>query len=312
MDIDSLYEQFEKPGVKFFIFDSKSDHIYYGDKDFEEYHWDKSKYNKVRPGDFFIYRRPQSASEIKNQFYLYGFGKIKAIEEEPTQDVSENKKKRRKPLIGRIELGNRFIDPILQSDLDDFTWTFKEKGPTWEYFFQQYGMNEINKKDFINLLKLGLLRDFPEEIFIDPVEQDFSAEDIIGNVKTRGHKHRKFAQQVKLNYQYQCAISGIKTKDFLVASHIKPWAEDKENRTNPLNGICLSSLLDKAFDKGYITIDANYKVQVSTKGISDFQLYSYLNLYNGERIKVPKQYQPDQEFLDWHRNYIFLDSKKTQ
>ena len=34
----------------------------------------------------------------------------------------------------------------------------------------------------------------------------------------------------------------------LVASHIIPWSENKEERLNPTNGICLSSLYDKAFD----------------------------------------------------------------
>ena len=35
---ESLLESFNKPGLRFFIFDSKSDHLIYGDKDFDEYH----------------------------------------------------------------------------------------------------------------------------------------------------------------------------------------------------------------------------------------------------------------------------------
>src|SRR5690606_41470708 len=58
---------------------SKSDHLVYEDRDFKKYHWDQSKYNRVREGDFFLYRRPQKASEIKNQFYLYGAGRIAKI-----------------------------------------------------------------------------------------------------------------------------------------------------------------------------------------------------------------------------------------
>ena len=34
---ESLLENFNKPGLRFFIFDSKNDHLIYGDKDFDEY-----------------------------------------------------------------------------------------------------------------------------------------------------------------------------------------------------------------------------------------------------------------------------------
>jgi len=39
----------------------------------------------------------------------------------------------------------------------------------------------------------------------------------------------------------------------LIASHIVPWSKDKQNRLNPRNGLCLSALHDKAFDRGMIS-----------------------------------------------------------
>jgi putative restriction endonuclease len=62
---ESLLESFNKLGLRFFIFDSKNDHLIYGDKDFDEYHWDQARNNRPRVGDFFLYRRPQKASEVK-------------------------------------------------------------------------------------------------------------------------------------------------------------------------------------------------------------------------------------------------------
>ena len=157
--IESLITQFVEPGTRFFIFDSKSDHLIYGDKDFDEYHWDQARYNKPRIGDFFLYRRPQKASEVKGQFYIYGLGKIKSIQSINNADDAIQKK-RDKHVIAHVEQGIRFKDPILQSDLEDFEWTFKKRGNTWEHFFQQYGMNEINQTDFIALLKMGLKNQF--------------------------------------------------------------------------------------------------------------------------------------------------------
>ena len=105
--------------ARFFIFDSKSDHLVYGDLDFEEYHWDRAKFNKVRPGDFFLYRRPQKASEIINQFYIYGAGRIGQMIEVPNESGPD--KVRQKPVYATIEQGIAFENPILQSDLENFS-----------------------------------------------------------------------------------------------------------------------------------------------------------------------------------------------
>ncbi|MDR1973847.1 MAG: HNH endonuclease, partial [Bacteroidales bacterium] len=40
-------------------------------------------------------------------------------------------------------------------------------------------------------------------------------------------------------------------------------AANEQERLNPENGICLSALYDKAFDKGLIGINANYEVILS-------------------------------------------------
>ena len=299
---ESLLESLNKPGPRFFIFDSKSDHLIYGDKDFDEYHWDQARYNKPRIGDFFLYRRPQKASEVKGQFYIYGLGKIKSIRSINNADDA-TQKKRDKHVIAHVEQGIRFDDPILQSDLEDFEWTFKKRGNTWEHFFQQYGMNEINQTDFIALLKMGL--ENQSYVLNVPLVEDnlnYRVEDKRANVKIRGKDQRDFSLQVKLNYQYRCAISGITSKELLIASHIVPWAVDWDNRKNPFNGICLSSLLDAAFDKGYITIDQQYKVVISNKAKEDKALFNYLKQYEGKKLEVPKQYLPKQDFLEWHRN----------
>lgn len=299
---ESLLDSFNKPDLRFFIFDSKSDHLIYGDKDFDEYHWDQARYNKPRIGDFFLYRRPQKASEVKGQFYIYGLGKIKSIQSINNADDA-TQKKRDKHVIAHVEQGIRFKDPILQSDLEDFEWTFKKRGNTWEHFFQQYGMNEINQTDFIALLKMGLENQL-DALDISSVEEDidYRVEDKRANVKIRGKDQRDFSLQVKLNYQYRCAISGITSKEFLIASHIIPWAVDWDNRKNPFNGICLSSLLDAAFDKGYIIIDQQYRVVISNKAKEDKALFNYLKQYEGKKLEVPKQYLPKQDFLEWHRN----------
>ncbi len=84
----------------------------------------------------------------------------------------------------------------------------------------------------------------------------------VREVKTRVNQN-VFRQIVIANYSGKCAVSGIDIPDLLVASHIIPWAKNEEERLNPENGICLSPLYDKAYDKGYIGINEKFEILLS-------------------------------------------------
>ena len=111
------------------------------------------------------------------------------------------------------------------------------------------------------------------------------------------------------NYINGCGLTGISIPELLVASHIEPWSKDEKNRLNPSNGICLSATYDKAFDKGLITINSSFKVLFSS------QLKKYLkeDFYKSEferfenlRMNLPIKFLPNEEFLQFHQETIFL------
>lgn len=138
-------------------------------------------------------------------------------------------------------------------------------------------------------------------------EEDYSSEDIRTEVKTRRRQHF-FRKSVLASYKEVCCISGLNYSKLLVASHIKPWNKDKENRLNPRNGLCLSVLYDKAFDLGLITITTDYTVKVSAqlkKEATD--PFSKRNLHQVEhqKIALPEKFLPDAKFLTYHNNHIF-------
>lgn len=58
-----------------------------------------------------------------------------------------------------------------------------------------------------------------------------------GEIKVREVKTRinqdVFRQMILSLYDNCCAITGINVRELLLASHIKPWAVDVENRLNP-------------------------------------------------------------------------------
>ena len=111
----------------------------------------------------------------------------------------------------------------------------------------------------------------------------FDLKDLKGEVKIREVKARVnqnvFRQIVVANYSGKCAITGIDLPELLFASHIIPWAKNEEERLNPENGICLSALYDKAFDKGLIAISEKYQVLLSDKLKQKLNLLNSLVLY---------------------------------
>jgi putative restriction endonuclease len=66
----------------------------------------------------------------------------------------------------------------------------------------------------------------------------------------------------------KCPITGIDDKRLLIASHIKPWVySNHEERMNIKNGLLLSPLFDKLFDKGIglVTFTFDKKILISNK-----------------------------------------------
>ena len=94
--------------------------------------------------------------------------------------------------------------------------------------------------------------------------RNLKGETKIREVKTRVNQNA-FRQIVMANYTGKCAITGIDIPDLLFASHIIPWSKNESERLNPENGICLSALYDKAFDKGYIGISEKYELLLSNE-----------------------------------------------
>lgn len=119
-----------------------------------------------------------------------------------------------------------------------------------------------------------------------------------------------FRTMVLANYEGRCAITGINIPDLLVAGHIIPWAESTpQQKLNPENGICLSSLYDKAFDKGLITISPDDYTIVLSSAIREYETQEYFDKHfgsiSGQRIIMPIEHSPNRDYLAYHRDHIF-------
>lgn len=130
------------------------------------------------------------------------------------------------------------------------------------------------------------------------------------SVKVR--RGQQFFRQTVLNsYGVRCCISGINVPRLLVASHIKPWRDFPNERLDPRNGLCLSSLHDAAFDAGLITLDKKFRVVLSDHLRSFFPqptLEQNFIPFQGVPIRLPEKLaEPSAYYLSFHRKKIFMD-----
>lgn len=66
---------------------------------------------------------------------------------------------------------------------------------------------------------------------------------------------------------------------------------------------------DKAFDRGFLTIDTNYAVVISRilgHYLPQEGLENSLVAYDGQKILLPDRFLPDKDFLEIHQKEYFI------
>ncbi|WP_254448591.1 HNH endonuclease [Spirosoma rhododendri] len=119
-----------------------------------------------------------------------------------------------------------------------------------------------------------------------------------------------FRREVVRLYNDTCCVTGLRVSapysfSMVDACHIVPFYRTFNN--HPTNGIALCPNLHRAFDKGAISVDDNYRVVVSTTFAENEQSDYRLNALAGKSTSLPTdaQYLPDLAAFAWHREHIF-------
>lgn len=209
----------------------------------------------------------------------------------------------RTPSALNMKIGNfGRLDPELKKQgITGLVNGSKLEEDVWNEFYGNWGNLAFESEELITKLKNTQTQKVNLNSFPEGKERE-------STIKTR--VNQSFFRSVILSsYNSKCCITGLSIPDFLIASHIKPWSIDKENRTNPHNGLYLNSIHDKAFDRGFITITPSFKVMVSKyfndysndKSVKDFFLK-----YDKQLIIKPERFLPAKEFLDYHFASIFI------
>lgn len=198
------------------------------------------------------------------------------------------------------------VDPYHQNrGIGGLSGGKKQVEPIWNEF--------INNKEgllYESERILGEMENNPIEIKFANIllgTEHLQGETKIREVKTRVNQN-VFRQIVLANYSGKCAISGIDIPQLLLASHIIPWSTNEKERLNPENGICLSALYDRAFDKGLIGFNQKYEIQLSNdlnKKNKEIYFGTYFSFLQGKKINLPAKYLPKKEFIEFHYDVIF-------
>ncbi|MBI5565711.1 MAG: HNH endonuclease [Chloroflexi bacterium] len=197
------------------------------------------------------------------------------------------------------------LDPTLQRrNIKGASHGSKQEVEIWEEFNKNWDRLAFESE---NLLA---------QITHLPLEDSIQAD---GDIALKTGKERESLVRVRVNqgffrksvlaaYGFRCCISGLAIPELLNASHIIPWADDESNRVNPRNGLCLNALLDRAFDRGLITVTPELKVKVSPRIKStgqDDPTQVLLWIYNNQSIRLPDRFVPDAILLKHHNDKIF-------
>lgn len=115
-----------------------------------------------------------------------------------------------------------------------------------------------------------------------------------------------FKRKIPKIYNYTCCISGLRIDSLFEVSmidacHIIPFSESYNDTIT--NGIALCPNLHRAFDRGLISIDNDYRVLISDR-FNEYNDSTYsIKQFNGKQIHLPYmgRYYPSQEALLIHR-----------
>jgi putative restriction endonuclease len=137
----------------------------------------------------------------------------------------------------------------------------------------------------------------PTALLMDEEEEKF----------VRGGLFKKLVPQV---YNSTCSFSGMRLISsfgfsMIDACHIIPFSVAKNDKVS--NGIALCPNLHRAFDRGLLAVDNEFKIVVSTQFAEDVTNNYSLKTLENKPIQFPfgKVHNPLKENFEWHRNNVF-------
>ncbi len=120
----------------------------------------------------------------------------------------------------------------------------------------------------------------------------------------------QFRRSVLRAYEHRCAICNfdLKLEDsdiVLEAAHIKAHCDGGPDQID--NGLALCVLHHRAFDRGAISLDDDFRLLVSSELYGQNGMEDWFLRFMGKPIKEPQELsqRPRAEYMAWHRSEYF-------
>lgn len=107
-------------------------------------------------------------------------------------------------------------------------------------------------------------------------------------------------------YERSCAVTGEHSLPALEAAHIRSYASDGPHEVR--NGVLLRADLHRLFDKGYVTVTPDLRLEVSGRLHADYRNGRSYYPFHGRRLRPPRLERdlPATEYLAWHNEHVYL------
>lgn len=150
----------------------------------------------------------------------------------------------------------------------------------------------------------AMMNDNVDEIIISDIESDADKLQILGKEREtfiKARVNQSVFRERLLNKYDCCCLCKVSNPKFLIASHIKPWADsENDEKLDADNGFLLCPNHDALFDFGYISFDENGTIMISEElGQVDT---IFMNVDKNMKISLSSG---NKKYLEYHRNNIF-------
>jgi putative restriction endonuclease len=107
------------------------------------------------------------------------------------------------------------------------------------------------------------------------------------------------------SYERRCAFTNSPVLHVLEAAHIRPYSSGGTH--SPSNGILLRQDLHTLFDRGYMTVTPNHRIEISSRIKEEFHNGKEYYALHGQNMRLPEygDRRPSADFLRWHNENIY-------
>ncbi|WP_226657618.1 HNH endonuclease [Pseudalkalibacillus hwajinpoensis] len=203
-------------------------------------------------------------------------------------------------LAKNIYMNLGYVDEKLAQEEISKQFNIKKQKQKGKFYLAQ-GLKEYTNPDIIyDVYKLRF-----DCKFISPFKLIDESKKEANNSTTeviKRTKQEKFRDDIMLNYEEKCCVTGESIVNILESAHIQRYINEYSHHQQ--NGLLLRVDFHRLFDKGLITITPDYVLLVSNNINS-----KYYQSYNGIKIRLPviKNYYPSKVALK-HHNDKFIDN----